>query len=150
MNRALIRTVQPARQALMGVRFQSQYKAKLYVDPEPQIGDYPNLPQRFAEDRPQRGWWDRQMRRNFGEPILEQDEIFNMWAPTRYASPGWKRVTKMWLGVIGTIGTVYYVISKTRPEPVAVRAFYPGNGLKEELGGVATRTIQDSVEEASA
>ncbi|KAJ2362752.1 hypothetical protein H4S02_011296, partial [Coemansia sp. RSA 2611] len=67
MNRALLRcSVQLSKQspvlALRGLRFQSTspYKKKYYVDPEPQIGDYPNLPQEFYEDRPQRGWWDRQ------------------------------------------------------------------------------------------
>ncbi|KAJ1958049.1 hypothetical protein GGI12_004840, partial [Dipsacomyces acuminosporus] len=122
--------------SVVGARFQSsQFKKQYYVDPEPQIGDYPNLPQKFAEERSQRGWWDRQMRRNFGEPIHEQDEILNMWAPTQYWSPGWKRVAKLWAGVILTMGSAYYVIAKTRLEKPYVRAFYP-NGLKEELGGV--------------
>ncbi|KAJ2378892.1 hypothetical protein IW150_000516 [Coemansia sp. RSA 2607] len=134
--------------SIVGVRFASQYKPKYYVDPEPQIGDYPNLPQKFAEARPQRGWWDRQMRRNFGEPIAEQDEILNMWAPTQYWSPGWKQVAKMWTGVILTIGSVYYLISQTRRERPYLRAFYP-NGLKDELGGVPTRTLASAVEEAS-
>ncbi|KAJ1943506.1 hypothetical protein GGF37_002618 [Kickxella alabastrina] len=153
MNRALVRLAKPTLFSLsvrstMGVRFASQYKKEHYVDPEPQIGDYPNLPHKFAEARPHRGWWDRQMRRNFGEPIAEQDEILNMWAPTQYWSPGWKQVAKMWTGVIVTIGSVYYLISQARSERPYLRAYYP-NGLKEELGGVPTRTFASAIEEAS-
>ncbi|KAJ2352228.1 hypothetical protein H4S02_013493, partial [Coemansia sp. RSA 2611] len=100
-------------------------------------------------DRPQRGWWDRQNRRNFGEPVPEQIEILNMWAPTQYWSPGWKMVGKMWCGFILTLGTVFFVISKARGERPYVRAFYPYGGLKEELGGVPSRTMAKSIEEAA-
>ncbi|KAJ2782956.1 hypothetical protein H4R18_001972 [Coemansia javaensis] len=126
-----------------------RYKEQPYLDPDPQIGDYPNLPHRFAEDRPQRGWWDRQNRRNFGEPIPEQDEILNMMAPTRYRAPGWRQIGKMWAGFVATIGGVYFLISQTRAERPYVRSFYP-NGLKDELGGVPARTLADAVREASA
>ncbi|KAI9505309.1 hypothetical protein GGI25_003634 [Coemansia spiralis] len=129
--------------------YSSQHKKTYYKDPDPQIGDYPNLEQRFAEERsPYVKWWDRQMRRNFGEPIQEQDEILNMWAPTQYWSPGWKQVGKMWAGAILIIGSVYYFIAKTRPEAPYMRAYYP-NGLKDELGGLPTRTLAASIEEAS-
>ncbi|KAJ2082023.1 hypothetical protein H4R24_001882 [Coemansia sp. RSA 988] len=132
-----------------GARFvSSQYKKKHYVDPDPQIGDYPNLPQVFSESRSERGWWDRQNRRNFGETIPEQYEILNMLGPTQYKSPGWKQVSKMWAGFIITIGSVYYFISQTAPERPYMRAYYP-NGLKEELGGLPTRTMADAIKEAS-
>ncbi|KAJ1663939.1 hypothetical protein EV178_004561 [Coemansia sp. RSA 1646] len=148
MNRVLVlRGV--ARAAVTRRMYSSQYKSKEYVDPDPQIGDYPNLPQRFAEDRSPYGkYWDRQMRRNFGEPIQEQDEVLNMWAPTRYRSPGWKQVCKMWAGTVAIVGTVYYFIAKTRPEAPYLRAYYP-NGLKDELGGIPTRTLADSITEVS-
>ncbi|KAJ2774670.1 hypothetical protein IWQ57_000715 [Coemansia nantahalensis] len=148
-TRAAVRAQRTAPGQVAAVRFASRYKEQYYVDPEPQIGDYPNLPHKFAEDRPQRGWWDRQNRRNFGEPVHEQDEILNMMAPTQYRSPGWKQVGKMWAGVIATIGSVYYLIANVRAERPYLRAFYP-NGLKEELGGVPARTLADAVEEASS
>ncbi|KAJ2160717.1 hypothetical protein GGF46_002018 [Coemansia sp. RSA 552] len=160
MNRVLVRQaqaggmVQPLLQALRqqgGVRQSSSTRTKkqYYLDPDPQIGDYPNLPHKFAEERPQRGWWDRVARRNFGEPIPEQDEILNMMGPTQYRSPGWKVVCRMWAGVIVTIGSVYYLISQARSERPYMRAFYP-NGLKDELGGVPTRTMEDAIREASS
>ncbi|KAJ1846303.1 hypothetical protein H4S02_005768 [Coemansia sp. RSA 2611] len=127
----------------------AKYKHQPYLDPDPQIGDYPNLPHIKSESRPQLGWWDRQNRRNFGEPMAEQDEILNMRSPTLYKSPGWRQVSKMWAGVIITIGSVYYFISQTRRERPYMRAFYP-NGLKDELGGVPTRTMADAVKEAAA
>ncbi|KAJ2713784.1 hypothetical protein H4R19_002076 [Coemansia spiralis] len=148
--RAAVARTQPALAArLTASRFASQYKKKYYLDPEPQIGDYPNLPQKFAEERPQLGWWDRQNRRNFGEPIPEQDEILNMMAPTQYKSPGWKQVGKMWAGVIIAIGSVYYLIANVRPQRPYMRSFYP-NGLKDELGGIPARTLADAIKEASS
>ncbi|KAJ1779390.1 hypothetical protein LPJ77_001916 [Coemansia sp. RSA 2523] len=126
-----------------------KYKKQYYVDPDPQIGDYPNLPHIKAEERPQNGWWDRQNRRNFGEPIHEHDEVLNMRSPTVYRSPGWKVVGRMWAGVIVTIGSIYYIISQARAERPYMRAFYP-NGLKDELGGVPARTMADAIREASA
>ncbi|KAJ1732974.1 hypothetical protein LPJ72_003118 [Coemansia sp. Benny D160-2] len=150
MSRTLLLRGLAARTRLVGPRMYSSHnKQEYYVDPDPQIGDYPNLPQKFAEDRSPYGkYWDRQMRRNFGEPIHEQDEILNMWAPTRYSSPGWKQVGKMWACTIALVGTVYYIIAKTRSETPYLRAYYP-NGLKDELGGLPTRTLADAIEEAS-
>ncbi|KAJ2454646.1 hypothetical protein EV183_001394 [Coemansia sp. RSA 2336] len=155
MNRVVaFRALQPARLPIASRQFTAsvlaaRYKKQHYVDPDPQIGDYPNLPQIKSEERPQLGWWDRQNRRNFGEPIHEQDEVLNMRSPSLYRSPGWKRVSKLWAGVIVTIGTVYYFIGKTRAERPYMRAYYP-NGLKDELGGVPTRTMADAIKEASA
>ena len=41
---------------------------------DPQLGDYPDLPIEFAQNRNPFGnsdgrWWDVQNRRNFGEPV---------------------------------------------------------------------------------
>ncbi|KAJ2338388.1 hypothetical protein IWW50_006385 [Coemansia erecta] len=151
MNRVLARQLSfTAKRQLTTSAVVAKHKAQHYVDPDPQIGDYPNLPHIKSEERPQLGWWDRQNRRNFGEPIPEQDEILNMRSPTLYKSPGWKQVGKMWAGVIVTIGSVYYLISQLRAERPYMRAFYPNNGLKDELGGLPARTMADAIREASS
>ena len=36
---------------------------------DPQLGDYPELPWQSSQTLPPRGWWDQQMRRNFGDPV---------------------------------------------------------------------------------
>lgn len=36
---------------------------------DPQLGDYPDLPWVSNQELPARGWWDQQMRRNFGDPV---------------------------------------------------------------------------------
>lgn len=36
---------------------------------DPQLGDYPDLPWVSDQELPARGWWDQQMRRNFGDPV---------------------------------------------------------------------------------
>lgn len=36
---------------------------------DPQLGDYPDLPWVSNQEFPAKGWWDQQMRRNFGDPV---------------------------------------------------------------------------------
>lgn len=45
-------------------------KAPVFDDP--QIGDYPNLPYENHQTRAASGYWDKQGRVNFGEPVLLQ------------------------------------------------------------------------------
>ena len=46
-----------------------------------QIGEYPVLPLESAQGRDPRIFWDQQDRRNFGEPVHEEDEYLSMWMP---------------------------------------------------------------------
>ena len=36
---------------------------------DPQLGDYPHLPDVSRQTLPPLGWWDTQMRRNFGDTV---------------------------------------------------------------------------------
>lgn len=40
-----------------------------HQEKDPQLGDYPDLPWVSNQELPARGWWDQQMRRNFGDPV---------------------------------------------------------------------------------
>ncbi|KAJ1677747.1 hypothetical protein EV182_005522, partial [Spiromyces aspiralis] len=113
----------------------SKYNREAYIDPGPQIGEYPNLPWINAQTRPQLGWWDRQMRRNFGEPLHEHDEQFNMWSPTNYPSPGVGTSLKHWAVVVSLAVGGATLIAYTRPEAPVVPRYFPYDGLVEELGG---------------
>lgn len=46
-------------------------------EPDYQLGDYPQLPWETTQLRPAKGWWDLQMRRNFGETV--SNASFVIW-----------------------------------------------------------------------
>jgi hypothetical protein len=49
--------------------------------PDPQLGNYPQLPNESNQRRPALGWWDMQYRRNFGETASSHsssDRIVNL------------------------------------------------------------------------
>ncbi|KAI9842132.1 MAG: hypothetical protein M1838_003263 [Thelocarpon superellum] len=101
-------------------------------------GGYVNPPAIKRQHRdPHADWWDKQERRNFGEPVHEDNDRLAMFSPYEYthAPPG---RAALHLGVFvasvfalaGAIGLVY------PDRPSAPREF-PG-GLEEELGGPLT------------
>jgi len=102
---------------------------------DPQLGGYPQLPWLSNQLRPARGWWDQQGRRNFGEPLHEEDEALNMWSPDPPVIPpevALRQFIIAWLGIIG----FGYIIYLNVPERPAIARQYPYNGLVKELGGL--------------
>ena len=96
-----------------------------YVNP-------PAIPRQFRD--PYADWWDKQERRNFGEPVHEDNDILGMFSPEVYThfTPGWGAVllgtfVATFLGLVAVVG-VYY------PDMPAVKRGYEG-GLDRELGG---------------
>ncbi|PVV01857.1 hypothetical protein BB560_003711 [Smittium megazygosporum] len=134
-----------------GIRFQStnsKGNKQYYVDPDPQIGEYPNLPYIMNEERTPYGWWDRQMRRNFGETVHENDEILNMHANSVYEHPPWSTILKQWIAFLGIIGGGIYLMSFTIIERPAIPRHYPYEGLKVETAGYTPLTLQESIKKA--
>ncbi|GAB5585729.1 hypothetical protein Unana1_00629 [Umbelopsis nana] len=104
------------------------------VAEDPQIGDYPNLPDLSNQLRSPFGWTDNQDRRNFGEPVHEQDEVLNVWAPDVHEYSPYKALAQF--GVfIGVLSAFSYLVYKTYPDKTAIPRTYPFGGLKQELGG---------------
>ncbi|KZT53239.1 hypothetical protein CALCODRAFT_416617, partial [Calocera cornea HHB12733] len=102
---------------------------------DPQLGDYPILPAVSRQWRkPGDQWWDKQDRRNFGEPVHEQDEALTIWAPDVYPISGPSALFQFSLAVLGFIG-FGFVLSTIRPGRPAVPREYPYDGLSEHLGG---------------
>lgn len=118
--------------AITSVRPQSTLSTGEVVS-DPQIGDYPNLPRISAQTRGPFGWDDPQDKRNFGEPIHEEDEIMGVWAPDLHTYSPYKAASQFALFAAvfaGVAATVY----KFYPDKVAVPRTYPYNGLTEEFG----------------
>ena len=70
LARPVLRSIRPTQ--LTQTYFSRQYATPVEYKPhekDPQLGDYPQLPYVTTQLRPARGWWDVQMRRNYGEVV---------------------------------------------------------------------------------
>lgn len=100
-----------------------------------QNGNYQNPPRMKRAFRdPYGDWWDKQERRNFGEPVHEENEILGVFSPEQYThvTPG-KGILQIgafivaFLGLCGTVSLFY-------PDKPSVPRTFP-DGLEKELGG---------------
>ena len=100
-----------------------------------QNGGYVNPPRISRQHRdPYGDWWDKQERRNYGEPVHEDNDILGMFAPEEYnfyTSPQCFALVGCAVAAFCTFfGTVYLFY----PDRVAVDRGFEG-GLDRELGG---------------
>jgi NADH dehydrogenase (ubiquinone) 1 beta subcomplex subunit 8 len=103
-----------------------------------QNGGYINPPfiKRQFRD-PYADWWDKQERRNYGEPVHEDNDMLGIFSTYDYT---WTTPGKG-LVMMGTFITVFlsvcYLSSLTYPDkPSAPREFE--HGLEKALGGAGT------------
>ncbi|ORX62370.1 hypothetical protein DM01DRAFT_1315817 [Hesseltinella vesiculosa] len=120
------------RPVVVSSRSQSTLDTGKVLD-DPQIGDYPNLPQYSAQSRGPFGWWDPQDKRNFGEDVHEEDELYGVWAPDLHTYSPYKALAQLALAA-SVLAGVAGIIYKTHPESPAVKRTYPYDGLKKSLG----------------
>ena len=103
--------------------------------PRTQNGGYINPPREKRQFRdPYGDWWDKQERRNYGEPVHEDNDILGMFSPEEYThfKPG-KGIFLIgcWVAcVLGLCG----VVSVYYPDKPSAPRRFPG-GLDRELGG---------------
>ena len=67
MNSLALRRASSTGRALLALR-RPAHRA-LSTQKDPQLGDYPALPDVSRATLPPTGWWDNQMRRNFGDTV---------------------------------------------------------------------------------
>lgn len=100
-----------------------------------QNGGYVNPPpgKRILRD-PYGDWWDKQERRNFGEPVHEDNDVYAVFSTDVYnhATPGKAGLHFgiFVLAALGLVGTVYQFY----PDRPSVGKEYEA-GLDIELGG---------------
>lgn len=100
-----------------------------------QNGGYINPPRIKRQFRDPHGdWWDKQERRNFGEPVHEDHDILGMFSTYEYTWVG----TGKGLFQIGCFVAVFlsvcYAAKLTYPDRPSYPREYEG-GLERELGG---------------
>ncbi|KAF1954545.1 hypothetical protein CC80DRAFT_594971 [Byssothecium circinans] len=98
-------------------------------------GGYINPPAEMRNNRdPYADWWDKQDRRNYGEPCHEDNDIQGAISLHDYNhfTPGWGFV------LMGTFIASFFglcgVVSLTYPDKISVPKEYE-DGLEAELGG---------------
>ncbi|KAI1073746.1 hypothetical protein F5B20DRAFT_494081 [Whalleya microplaca] len=98
-------------------------------------GGYVNPPRIKRQFRDPHGdWWDKQERRNYGEPMHEDSDILGMFSPHEYT---WISAGKgaFQVGVfIATFVGVCWVVGRLYPDKPSWPTEYEG-GLERELGG---------------
>lgn len=109
-----------------------------------QNGGYANPPpQKRSQRDPYADWWDKQERRNYGEPIHEDNDMLGIFSPEPYThfTPGWGAVLlgTFVVSVFGLMGVVrmYY------PDKPSVPRTFPG-GLQRELGGPGAVSVSQA------
>ncbi|KAF4127014.1 NADH dehydrogenase (ubiquinone) 1 beta subcomplex subunit 8 [Geosmithia morbida] len=116
-------------------------------DPE-MNGGYINPPAIKRQHRdPYADWWDPQERRNFGEPIHEDNDVLGIFSPYDYTwttpGPGLIMIGTFVATVLGVSGLIYL----NYPDKVAYPRTFEG-GLERELGGPgAVRARKDGDED---
>ncbi|KAG5951101.1 hypothetical protein E4U53_003775 [Claviceps sorghi] len=111
-------------------------------------GGYINPPRIKRQFRdPHANWWDPQERRNFGEPIHEDNDVLGIFSPYEYTwtkpGPGLVMIGAFVAVFLGLSGLVYL---KYPDQPTYPREFE--GGLERELGGPgAVRARQEGDED---
>ncbi|OOQ87562.1 NADH:ubiquinone oxidoreductase kD subunit [Penicillium brasilianum] len=100
-----------------------------------QNGGYQNPPRVKRQFRdPYGGWWDKQDKRNFGEPVHEENEILGVFSPEQYthvsSGKGFLHLGAFVVTFLGLCG----VVSLYYPDKPSVPKAYV-DGLEKELGG---------------
>ncbi|KAI9642217.1 hypothetical protein NHQ30_009019 [Ciborinia camelliae] len=98
-------------------------------------GGYINPPRVKRQFRdPHADWWDKQERRNYGEPVHEDNDILGMFSPEEYThqKPG---TAALQLGVfVLSVFGLCAVVGMMYPDKQSVPREFEG-GLERELGG---------------
>ncbi|KAI8267211.1 hypothetical protein K4K58_008307 [Colletotrichum sp. SAR11_239] len=109
---------------------------KLSEQEDPNMnGGYINPPfiKRQFRD-PHGNWWDKQERRNFGEPVHEDHDLLGMFSPFEYTwtttGRGLFQIGAFITAFLGVCGVVYL----NYPDKPSYPREFPG-GLDRELGG---------------
>ncbi|KAI9512069.1 hypothetical protein F5148DRAFT_1165980 [Russula earlei] len=103
---------------------------------DPQLNGYPQLPDVSRQSFSPHGWWDPQMRRNFGDTMHEREELYSMWgADIPHVNPA-TALRHFTIAVSGFVAFGLLCNHLLVPERPAVPRQYPFDGLVKELGGL--------------
>ncbi|KAI0437137.1 hypothetical protein F4803DRAFT_539960 [Xylaria telfairii] len=79
-------------------------------------------------------WWDKQERRNFGEPVHEDHDVLGMFSPYEYTWVNSRTAFAQIGAFIATFVGVCWVVGRLYPDKPSYPREFEG-GLERELGG---------------
>ncbi|KPI44129.1 uncharacterized protein AB675_6444 [Cyphellophora attinorum] len=129
--------------AQFSVAMRRQAEEKKEETEELENGGWINPPRIKRQYRdPYADWTDKIERRNWGEPVHEDNDVLGMFSLYEYTHMSPARAGIMWLGFLGCIGALSYAVYATMPDYPVFPKEYEG-GLDRELGGMgAVRAFQ--------
>ncbi|KAK5630111.1 hypothetical protein RRF57_005826 [Xylaria bambusicola] len=92
----------------------------------------PRVKRQFRD--PHGDWWDKQERRNFGEPVHEDHDILGVFSPYEYTWVSSKMAFAQIGMFIATAMGVCWVVGRLYPDKPSFPREFEG-GLERELGG---------------
>ena len=100
-----------------------------------QNGGYINPPRIKRQFRdPHANWWDKQERRNFGEPVHEDHDVLGLFSPYEYTwTTTGRGLFQIGCAVSAFLGICLVVKANLPETPAYPREFE--DGLEKELGG---------------
>lgn len=114
----------------------------LGLTPVFQNGGYINPPPEKRQHRdPYGDWWDKQERRNFGEPVHEDNDILGMFSPYDYTHVSARKAFFQLGCFAATVVGLCGIVSIYYEDTPAVPRTFPG-GLDRELGGSGTLLVR--------
>lgn len=106
-----------------------------------QNGGYISPPAISRQKRdPYGNWWDKQERRNYGEPVHEDNDILGVFAPERYDFYTAPQVWGLFGCAVACFATLWSVVYLNYPDRITVDRGFEG-GLDRELGGRGTMIV---------
>ncbi|KAH7027256.1 NADH:ubiquinone oxidoreductase 20.1kD subunit [Microdochium trichocladiopsis] len=103
----------------------------------------PNVKRQFRD--PHADWWDKQERRNYGEPVHEDHDILGMFSPHEYTWVSPRKGLFQIGAFIAVFTGVCMVVAQLYPDRPSFPREFEG-GLERELGGagaVRARSPED-------
>ncbi|KAL8974920.1 MAG: hypothetical protein Q9197_000860 [Variospora fuerteventurae] len=143
ISHLLRRTHKPTPTLLTQIRTLTQAD----IDDPGMNGGYPNPPaqkRQFLD--PYADWWDKQERRNFGEPVHEDHDILGVFSPHEYTHFSPQKGLVLMGAFVGVVLGLCGLVRLYYPDRPAVERTFEG-GLDRELGGVGA-VLAPSHEEA--
>ncbi|EAW10883.1 uncharacterized protein ACLA_065150 [Aspergillus clavatus NRRL 1] len=118
------------------------------LDDPLQNGGYQNPPrQKRAFRDPYGDWWDKQEKRNFGEPVHEENEILGVFSPEQYTHVTSRKALFQIGAFVVTFLGFCGVVSLYYPDKPSAPRTFPG-GLEKELGGAHALPVGKSSEDS--
>lgn len=116
---------------------------KLTDPAHPEIADYPNPKPELAQYKDPYAKYDfPQLRRNYGDKLNINDDMYDMWSPDHFLFVSDKTALKhnaIFFSTILAIAAGIYFFELNPEKPAMPRA-YPYNGLAKDLGSGSEQT----------